>query len=60
MKSYATPRLVYCMGKIRILNLDESVETAGLPANCTLALMGLQSFAWDSARCDKNLKLENR
>jgi len=55
MKAYPTPRFAYPMGKMRILNMDDTIEKVQLKANSTLVLMGLQSFTWDSTKCDKNL-----
>ena len=57
MKQYPAPRLVYPMGKLRILNLDDTVEKQQLKSNCTLVLMGLQSFCWDQTRCDPSIKV---
>lgn len=57
MKAYSQPRLVYPVGKIRILNLEDSIEKVELKANCTLVLMGLTSFVWDPNRMDRCLKV---
>ena len=30
-----------------------------MKSNCTLVLMGLQSFCWDAAKCDELLKVRS-
>ena len=57
MKAYPSPRLIYPMGRLRILNFEDTIEKAELPSNCTLVLMGLQSFCWDVRKCDSNIKV---
>ena len=41
MKAYSMPRLVYPVGKIRLLNMEDPIEKVELRSNCTLVLMGL-------------------
>lgn len=58
MKGYAEPRLVYPVGRIRILRMDDTLEKVELKSNCTLVLMGREnSFAWDPKKCDKSVKV---
>ena len=48
------------MGKLRILDMNDTIEKVELKSNCTLVLMGLQSFCWDAAKCDGSLKVRKR
>lgn len=52
--------MIYPIGKLRILDMNDPIEKVELKSNCTLVLMGLQSFCWDAAKCDGSLKLENK
>lgn len=61
MKGYTEPRLVYPMGRIRILQMEDTIEKVELKSNCTLVLMGREhAFAWDPKKCDKAIKLEKK
>ena len=39
--------------------MNDPIEKVELKSNCTLVLMGLQSFCWDAAKCDGSLKVSN-
>jgi len=41
IQSYPTPRLIYPMGKLRILDMEDLIEKVELKSGCTLVLMGL-------------------
>ena len=60
MRQYPSPRLIYPMGKLRILDMNDTIEKTELKSNCTLVLMGLQSFCWDASKCDGSLKVRMR
>lgn len=47
MSSYHVIRLVYPMGVLKNLNLDQTFEQQGIPYGAQLVLLGQKSFTWD-------------
>ena len=47
MSSYHVIRLVYPMGVLKNLNLDQTFEQQGIPYGAQLVLLRQKSFTWD-------------
>ena len=47
VKKYQTVKLVYPMGKIKVLGLDKTVESQQIHENTTLVLMGMKANTFD-------------
>jgi hypothetical protein len=47
MGSYHVVRLVYAMGSLKNLNLDQTFEQAEIPNGSVLVLLGQKTFTWD-------------
>ena len=45
---FSQPKFIYPQGKIRILELEDVIEKVQLKSGCTLVLMGVGAFCWDS------------
>lgn len=59
MSSYHVIKLVYPMGTIQHLNLDQTFEQLEIPHNAQLLLLGQKSFTWDLNYKGSNIQLLN-
>lgn len=60
MGLYHTVKLVYPMGHVKILPLDQTVESQNLPNNSTLVLMGMSTFVWDSNSKEAGIEIDKQ
>jgi hypothetical protein len=59
MAQYQQVKLVYPMGQVKILPLDQTVESQNLPDDATLVLMGMESFVWDKLAKEPGIEVSS-
>ncbi len=57
MAHYHSTKLIYPMGKLRTLALDQSPAQLNLMSGCRLLLQGVKEFRWDSKAKSQQLQL---
>jgi len=59
MSSYHVIKLVYPMGVLKTLNMDQTFEQQEIPNNAQLVLLGQKTFTWDLNYKGSNIQLLN-
>lgn len=59
MSTYHVIKIVYAMGTLKSLNLDQTFEQLQIPSGAQLVLLGQKTFSWDLNYKGTNIQLLN-
>lgn len=59
MASYHVIKIIYAMGTLKTLSMDQTFEESEIPNGAKLVLLGMKTFTWDLNNKGSNIQLLN-